>query len=176
VTTAPGVAPDAAWFARVGLPLASSETHDARAYLVALGYPGDTALQGVSTWKQAEAVARNPSWDRTWWAREDAERERLMDAAALHFGRVPLLERLSAATELAGQTIHRAACAAAQRAGVSNAALVRVASGAAALALHTATLARLAGAGPDHLFMRKYALVESGRWPLGIVAGAFYLF
>jgi hypothetical protein len=55
-------------------------------------------------------------------------------------------------------------------------ALVRVASGAATMALHAATLARLAGQGPDHLFVRKYALFESGRWPLRVVAGAFHLF
>jgi hypothetical protein len=44
------------------------------------------------------------------------------------------------------------------------------------MALHAATLARLAGQGPDHLFVRKYALFESGRWPLRVVAGAFHLF
>jgi hypothetical protein len=46
----------------------------------------------------------------------------------------------------------------------------------AALPHQVATLARLAGQGADHLFMRKYALFESGRWPLGVVAGAFHLF
>ena len=32
------------------------------------------------------------------------------------------------------------------------------------------------GQGPEHLFVRKYALFESGRWPLGVVGGLFYLF
>jgi spermidine/putrescine-binding protein len=35
--------------------------------------------------------------------------------------------------------------------------------------------ARPAGCGPDHLFMRKYRLFESGRWPLGVLRGAFHL-
>jgi hypothetical protein len=43
------------------------------------------------------------------------------------------------------------------------------------MALHEMTLARLAGCGPDHLFMRKYRLFESGRWPLGVLRGAFHL-
>ena len=53
--------------------------------------------------------------------------------------------------------------------------MVRAASGAAGIALHEVTLARLAGCGPDHLFMRKYRLFESGRWPLGVLRGAFHL-
>jgi hypothetical protein len=41
--------------------------------------------------------------------------------------------------------------------------------------LHEFTLARPVGCGPDHLFMRKYHLFESGRWPLGVLRGAFHL-
>ena len=33
----------------------------------------------------------------------------------------------------------------------------------------------LAGAGADHFFMRRYRLFEGGRWPLGVVDGAFHL-
>jgi hypothetical protein len=65
---------------------------------------------------------------------------------------------------------------AAERDGLADAALVRAASGAATMALHAAALARLAGEGPDHLFMRKCALFESGRWPLGVVGGSLHLF
>ena len=87
-----------------------------------------------------------------------------------------LLERLTAPTERAGQSIHGAAAIAAARDGIADAALVRVASGAATMALHKAALARLAGEGPSHLFVRKYALFESGRWPLAVVGGMFYVF
>ena len=77
---------------------------------------------------------------------------------------------------MASQSIHGAAAIAAERDGVADAALVRAASGAASMALHGAALARLAGQGAEHLFVRKYALFESGRWPLGVVGGLFYLF
>ena len=44
------------------------------------------------------------------------------------------------------------------------------------MAAHGHALARLAGAGVDHFFMRRYRLFEGGRWPLGVVDGAFHLF
>lgn len=167
---------DAAWFACLGLPLAADDLRDAAAYLARLGYPASTPIHGVPGWPAALALTRDPEWDRRWWDTEEAERARLLAIAEQRLGRSALLERLSAGTELAGHVIHGAAAIAAERDGVADAALVRAASGAATMALHAATLARLAGPGPDHLFMRKYALFESGRWPLGVVAGAFHLF
>jgi hypothetical protein len=62
------------------------------------------------------------------------------------------------------------------RAASDTDAMVRTASGAASMAVHEYTLARLVGCGLDHLFMRKYRLFESGRWPLGVLRGAFHLF
>lgn len=167
---------DAAWFACLGLPLTAADERDARAYLHALHYPADLRLQLASSWKQADAVTRDPAWDQRWWREEQAERRRLMEVAKARLGEAALLERLTAATELAGQAIHGAAAIAAERDGLADAALVRVASGAATMALDGAALARLAGQGPDHLFVRKYALFESGRWPLGVVGDAFHLF
>lgn len=167
---------DAAWFACLGLPLAPADEREARDYLDALGYPAQARICGVTSWKAAEAVARDPGWDQTWWAREEAERSRLMALGQEELGRDALLERLTAATELASQSIHGAAAIAAERDGVADAALVRAASGAASMTLHGAALARLAGQGPAHLFMRKYRLFESGRWPVGVVGGVFYLF
>jgi hypothetical protein len=167
---------DAAWFACLGLSLAPADLRDARAYLEAVGYPPDTPIAAVADWERAEAITRDPDWDRTWWVREEDERERLMRAAQEKMGRDALLERLTAATEMASQSIHGATAIAAARDGVADAALVRAASGAATMALHGAALARLAGQGPGHLFVRKYALFESGRWPLGVVGGSFYLF
>lgn len=167
---------DAAWFACLGLPLAPADLRDARAYLDALEYLPETSIAAVADWQRAEVIARDPQWDRAWWAREEHERERLMRVARDRVGHGALLERLTAATELASQAIHGAAAIAAEREGVADAALVRAASGAAAMALHAAALARLAGQGPEHVFVRKYALFESGRWPLGVVGGSFYLF
>ena len=72
---------DAAWFACLGLPLAPAELRDARGYLEALGYPPDTRIAAARDWRQAETITRDPDWDRTWWTREEAERERLMRLA-----------------------------------------------------------------------------------------------
>jgi hypothetical protein len=167
---------DAAWFACLGFPLAPADLRDARAYLEALGYPPDSRIAVAADWKQAEGLIRAPDWDQRWWAKEENERERLMRIARERLGHDALLERLTAATEMASHSIHSAAAIAAERDGIADAALVRAASGAATMALHGAALARLAGQGPEHLFVRKYTLFESGRWPLGVVGGVFYLF
>src|SRR5262245_33106160 len=167
---------DAAWFACLGLPLGRGEVRDARIYLQALDYAPGIAISAVPDWQHVEAITRDPDWDRTWWEREEDERLRLMQLARDRVGHAALLERLTAATELASQSIHGAAAIAAERDGVADAALVRAASGAASMALHGAALARLAGRGAEHVFVRKYALFESGRWPLGVVRGSFHLF
>lgn len=167
---------DVAWFGRLGLPSTAADQSGARAYLHALGYAKDTAVAGVEGWDEAERIAREPAWDQQWWTREEAERERLMSLATVKLGRAVLLERLGAATELASEIIHAAAVGAAAQVGVTDAALVRAAAGAASMALHEAALVPLAGQGSDHVFVRKYALFAAGRWPLGTIRGVFYLF
>jgi hypothetical protein len=167
---------DVARFGRLGLPFTAADQSDARAYLHALGFAEDTAVGGVEAWDEAERIAREPAWDRQWWTREEAERERLMRLATAKFGRPALLERLGAATELASEIIHAAAAGAAARVGVTDAALIRAAAGAATMGLHEAALVPLAGQGSDHVFVRKYALFAAGRWPLCAVRGVFYLF
>jgi hypothetical protein len=72
--------------------------------------------------------------------------------------------------------IHGAAAPAASRMGVADPALTRAAAGAASMTAHGRALAQLAETGDAHVFMRKYALFEGGRWPLGIVGGVFHLF
>lgn len=169
----PGL-PNAAWFAGLGCPLTPSERRDAGAYLAALGYEA-LPLHTVVGWAEAARIAHDPGWDTQWWTREEAERARLMARANARLGQAALRERLSAATGLAAEVIHAAAADAAERDGVVDAAPVRAAAGAASMALHTAALACLAGE-EGHLFMRKYRLFASGRWPLGIVGRAFFLF
>ena len=44
------------------------------------------------------------------------------------------------------------------------------------LAAHQSALALLAGEGPDHRFVRKYALFTRGRWPLGYHSARFAIF
>ena len=82
--------------------------------------------------------------------------------------------RLAAGAE--HEVTHGAAAVAAARVGMSDPALVRAAAGAASMAAHGRSLARLAGVPDTHVFVRKYALFEGGRWPLGIVSGALHLF
>jgi hypothetical protein len=69
-----------------------------------------------------------------------------------------------------------AAAVAAARAGCADAALIRVAAGAASYAAYQARLARAADAPSTHPFMRKYALYCGGRWPLGVYDNAFAIF
>jgi len=147
----------------------------AAAYLDALSL-SQVAVEAVFDWRQTEAIGRHPDWDVRWWEREEAERERLYALCLQQFGREELLSRLSAATELAPHAIVQSAVDFAERCLVDNEAFARAAAGAATMALHAAALARLAGQGSEHVFMRKYALFESGRWPLGIVRNVFYLY
>ena len=162
------------WFANLGLPLSAADLRHAQAYLAALGYASDTQIERVASWREAGQIIRDPCWDRTWWQHEEQERERLMEQAAALVGECALRERLSAATMLTDDPLPAAAAAA--RSDDADQALIRAAAGAVALSLHQAALAGLARSGPDHLFMRKYRIVESGRWPLCVLRGVFYLF
>jgi hypothetical protein len=167
-----------AWFTRIGSPLSATDAAQARDYLSALGYPETLPIEHVSRWPDAERVVRDPEWDTAWWRGEQQERDRLMVEVRRRLGVRSAIERLTAATELTADAIHAAALAAAAQAvtDVADAALIRAAAGSATMALHEVALARLAGCGPDHVFVRKYRLFESGRWPLGVLRGAFHLF
>jgi hypothetical protein len=184
------------WFGCLGAPLTAADLLNSRAYLDALGYTPELATVSVGSWREAERIVRASDWDRAWWDREDRERDRLKGTADRRLGSTQMLERLTAATDLSADAIHAAAIVAMARAGsgadamiraasgadamvraASGAdAMIRAASGAAMMAAHEFALAQLAGCGPDHLFMRKYSLFKSGRWPLGVLRGAFYLF
>lgn len=85
-----------------------------------------------------------------------------MRETAGRIGEELLLDTLTAAVEGHAQiTFARAVEAGGDEA------LARVASGAALMAIHNNALALLAGLGVNHLFVQKYALFASGRWPLG---------
>jgi hypothetical protein len=166
----------AAWFSGCGLPLEVSDLADARSYLESLGLSPRTPVEPVASWDHAERIIRNPAWDTAWWEREEAERRALMRRCSERLGDAAALESLSLAAGAEHEVIHGAAALAAARAGVADQALVRAAAGAASMAAHGLSLARLAEVGDQHLFVRKYALFEGGRWPLGIVSGVLHLF
>lgn len=168
--------PATGWFTACGLPLEPSDLADARAYLDALGVHASVRVEPVASWTHAERLIRNPAWDVYWWEREEVQRRSLMEACVRRLGEAKAMETLSLGVGVEHDIIHAAATNAAARHGVTDQALVRAAAGAAAMVAHARALARLAQAPEDHLFMRKYALFEGGRWPLGIVSGAFHLF
>lgn len=170
-----GLSP-AAWFSAVGLPLDACEVDEAQDYLAALGMKRTPRVEPVASWAHAERIIRNPAWDVAWWEREEQERRELMARCFALLGEGAALEQLSLSAGVEHEVIHGAAAVAAARAGVSDAALIRAAAGAASMAAHALVLARLARAPEDHLFVRKYRLFEGGRWPLGLVGGTFHLF
>ena len=163
----------AAWFAACGEPLTAEERAEAEAYVAALGQPG-LAIEGVPGWAEAAAVTQRPDWSQDWWSAERAAEADLGRAADRRFGASARLAGLSRVMERA-QALHGAAALAAQRQAVADPAVTRVAAGAAAQACHQAALARLAEAGPDHLFAIKYRLFAAGRWPLGVVGGRCFV-
>ena len=69
-----------------------------------------------------------------------------------------------------------AATAAVIATGQTDSAIAGEAAGMALLAAHQSALAEVAGEGPDHRFVRKYALFSSGRWPLGYHSARFVIF
>lgn len=173
---APGSTP--AWFVRLGEPLVAIEVSAARDYCSALSYPLDLSVRSVGSWDDAERIIRAKDWDRDWWERESRERQRLTSVVRERLDAAVVMSLLTAASDASDTAIESAIGQALVRAhrGESHDAMMRAAGGAASMALHEFALARLAGCGPEHLFVRKYRLFEMGRWPLGVLHGAFYLF
>lgn len=157
-------APGAAWFSVLGEPLGADERADIAAYLAAFGMAAP--IHAVRSWDEALALCTRAS--DNWWQAEESERARLEARASLD----PADPEWIALND----ALHGAAAVAAARSHCSDAALIRAAAGAASYAAYQARLARAAGAGPEHPFLRKYALYCGGRWPLGVYEGRFAIF
>ena len=153
-----------AWFSALGEPLGEAERLEIAAYLSGLAM--HSPVHAVSSWKEARDICARPA--PAWWRTEDEERNLLEKTARLD----PADPEWLALSE----TLHGAAAVAAARAGGADAALIRVAAGAASHAAYQARLARAAGAPAAHPFLRKYALYCGGRWPLGVYKGRFAIF
>jgi len=154
------------WFSALGEPLGEHERGEIAAYLAGLGMDAAMPVYEALTWTKADELCRTQSDD--WWRAEEEERARLERSARLDPADP---EWLALNDEL-----HGAAAVAAARAGCADAALIRVAAGAASHAAYQARLARAAGAASGHPFLRKYALYCGGRWPLGIYDQSFAIF
>lgn len=162
----------ASWFAALGERLVPSEIADAQAWLVGLGFAG-FPVAAVGSFAEAERSLRLPAGEADWWAREETLRRQLLGDGA-----DGLVAAASEATLAASAIAHGEAAAAAARLGGADPALIKVAAGAATQAAYHRALAdfaadREARAEP---FRAKFRLFAAGRWPLGIVQGAFRLF
>ena len=156
---------DEAWFSTLGEPLGEAERAEISAYLRGLGLP-DLPVRAASSWQEAGELCRQPA--HAWWQAEEAERARLEPSARLDPADPAWLQ--------VTDRLHGAAAVAATRSGCADAALIRVAAGAATFAAYQQRLARAAGAPESHPFMRKYALYSGGRWPLGVYGERFAIF
>lgn len=159
-----------AWFSSVGQPPTSAEIADARSLADALGFP-DIEINWLAGWPGAETAARNGSAD--WWDREEKLATRLRAAAGESAESAATLDGVVRA---ASDVTLGAAAVAANRSGIADPYLTRVAAGAASHAAWQAALAHSAGEGPDHPFAAKYRLFAAGRWPLGLSGGKLCIF
>lgn len=163
------------WFTGVGQALTDGESREARLYLFALGFDA-ARLTAVPDWRAAEAVTRDPGWDSRWWDAEETLRTALLAQAQRRWGEPALMTALTRVTDEATRVTLGAASIAAARDGVADPALARVAAGAATQAAYQAALAQAMAAEPDHPFATKFRLFAAGRWLLGLVGEAFYVF
>lgn len=155
-----------AWFAALGVPLGAGECDDIDAYLRGFGLAASAPPWVLADWDELAALLRRPS--AVWWAREEAERQRL--EALVEFDPTdPEWIKLN-------DFLHGAAAVAAARFGCVRADLIKVAAGAASYAAYHHLLAAGAGVPDAHPFERKYALFAAGRWPLGAYDGRFAIF
>lgn len=162
------------WFAAAGEALTSADLEETQAYLAALGLAADE-IACAGNWGAAKAACASPDWDTRWWDAEEAARKAVLDAAISALPEGPTLAAITRVTDTASDVVLGAASTAIARAGIADAALARAAAGAATQACYHAALGLAAQAGPAHAFAIKLRLFEAGRWPLGLVRGAFHL-
>lgn len=163
------------WFARVGQDLTADEAGEIRDYLSKLGL-GTPRVSVVRGWRDAEAVTRDPDWNRQWWDAEETLRVGLLNQALRRWGEHAAMSALTQVTDEATRVTLEAAAAAAARDGVDDPALTRVASGAATQAAYQAALASKMGEDALHPFATKFHLFWNGHWLLGLVGDTFHVF
>ncbi|RMF66086.1 MAG: hypothetical protein D6740_13470 [Alphaproteobacteria bacterium] len=166
---------EAAWFAALGEPPTAAETHQADLYARALGArePQVSWLRDPSA---VEALlARSDHGDR-WWEREEAVRRHLAARAAGRVGKAALDAGIERLVPWMLAPLEGAAARALLRLGSSDAALAKVAAGAAAITIQQEYLRRLAGAAGGHGFAEKFRLFLAGRWPLLLAGERLWIF
>lgn len=171
------------WFSAVGRKLTAAEINDAEAYIAGIGFP-ELQVAGIENWLAASAAAQAPDWGDDWWQAEQQMQTALLERALTQVDEHDLQVALMHVSTRAGEVAHEHAAQMAQRQGVSDPALLKVAAGAAAQAAYQAALVLAArGAdgedeedGEEHPFAIKFRLFEAGRLPLGPAGSTFNLF
>ena len=169
------LAPDIAWFSRLGAELEDDEIEWAEAYLAALGFPGADVVP-ILDWEDAEAAADNPDWNSAWWEAEEQLRMALIDEACQRIDQDNLSVALTHLASQAAEPIRAAAEAAAARDGILDNALILALQGNALQACHQAALVLAAEVEDEHAFAVKFRLLEAGRWPIALSGNSFNLF
>lgn len=163
------------WFSRVGGPLTEADLDMSLAYLSAVGFP-DARVSAVTGWEEAAGLAETPEWNSDWWDAEEQLRSGLVAQAIEEVGEMELTQALNHIAAQAAGAATEAAQAAADAAGFDDAEFVQAAAGAAVAASYTAGLVLAAGTDDDHPFALKFALLETGRFSLGVIGTTFSVF
>jgi len=166
---------DPRWFARIGQALDDAE----RVRIADAGRlhaPVAAEAVVVTSWLEAARILDAEDRDSRNWDAQEEERERLWELGCDRFTESELLGRLNAVRDRWTTSIHEAAQAAAQRAGIADPRFALEALAAALLALNHGELAMLADAEAGHPFHRTLDLFVHGRWPLGLVNGCTMIF
>jgi hypothetical protein len=166
----------ARWFATIGAPLDERERVLADALLRAHPRLENAQLHQAHDWREAAVIVAAEDRDPAAWEFEEEERQRLWQQAADRIGEDALFAQLTAVTAALAGAVGAAAQAAAARRGIADPWFAEAAGVAALLAVHQRELAVAAGETPDHWFVRRCALFEAGRWPLGSHRGRCALF
>jgi hypothetical protein len=128
----------------------------------------------VTSWDEARRIADDPRAGAAYDA--DADEVVALKAQALQaVSPDVLLQVMSAVVDRGLDVFMEAARTAAQRAGVHDETVVRLAAGAAGEAVYRGALAA-AVAGSRHRLAEIEALFASGRWPLARIDGTLYVF
>ncbi|MEE8443834.1 MAG: hypothetical protein V3S44_00695 [Alphaproteobacteria bacterium] len=171
----PGRLRTASWFSMIGEPLTAAERADTADYLKPLGFP-DVALAEVASWRAAENCIKATDWEADWWDAEDRWRATLLARAEERFGKLTMLEALTAISEQVSDMVHGAAALAATGGGVADQGLTRAAAGAATMACHQAAVEAAADIANGKPFAAKFRLFAAGHWPLCVRGATFYVF
>ena len=163
------------WFATTGAAPSTATTREIKLYLDGLGQRADR-IETVEDWKAAGAILRRRAWNSSWRTAEQAEQQALSARAASALADPALAQRLSAILLAAGDRALDDARESLNRAAISDPGLAASAAGAAAEAVHQASLAAIAGTAETHPFRIKLRRFTAGNWPLGLFGDSFLLF